>query len=159
MMAVDQSVPVKPLAFGRGEPHVGDDAWVLHVHVRDVVLVWALGNVSGSMEAGGNIEQVYSFGWINATLSADGSYNGAADGDSASWLAPGLKLQVQFYEGRPIGVELPKTVKAKITETQPMMRGATASASSALHGRATASAATSTAVPIHSTRRLNIQRV
>src|SRR5205814_7463474 len=50
-------------------------------------------------------------------------------GDSASWLAPGLKLQVQFYEGRPIGVELPKTVKAKITETQPMMRGATASAS------------------------------
>lgn len=50
-------------------------------------------------------------------------------GDSASWLAPGLKLQVQFYEGRPIGVELPKTVKAKILETQPMMRGATASAS------------------------------
>ncbi len=50
-------------------------------------------------------------------------------GDSAAWLQPGVKLQVQFYEGRPLGVELPKTVKAKIAETQPMMRGATASAS------------------------------
>src|SRR5882672_5010441 len=38
-------------------------------------------------------------------------------GDSTAWLSPGVKLQVQFYEGRPIGVELPKTVKAKIVET------------------------------------------
>ena len=50
-------------------------------------------------------------------------------GDSAAWLQPGVKLQVQFYEGRTLGVELPKTVKAKIAETQPLMRGATASAS------------------------------
>src|SRR6266849_1857279 len=50
-------------------------------------------------------------------------------GDSAAWLSPGVKLQVQLYEGRPIGVELPKTVKAKIVETQPMVRSATASAS------------------------------
>jgi elongation factor P len=50
-------------------------------------------------------------------------------GESAAWLAPGVKLQVQFYEGKPFGVELPKTVKAKIVETQPMMKGATASAS------------------------------
>lgn len=50
-------------------------------------------------------------------------------GESAAWLAPGVKLQVQFYEGKPLGVELPKTVKAKIVETQPMMKGATASAS------------------------------
>src|SRR5476649_1503344 len=28
-------------------------------------------------------------------------------GDSAAWLAAGLKLQVQFYDSRPIGVELP----------------------------------------------------
>lgn len=50
-------------------------------------------------------------------------------GDSAPWLSPGLKIQVQFYEQKPIGVELPKTVRAKIVDTQPMMRGATASAS------------------------------
>jgi elongation factor P len=50
-------------------------------------------------------------------------------GDSSAWLTPGVKLQVQFFEGRPLGVDLPKTVKAKIVETQPMMKGATASAS------------------------------
>jgi elongation factor P len=50
-------------------------------------------------------------------------------GDSASWLAPGIKLQVQFYEGKPLGIELPKTVRAKIAETQPMVKSATASAS------------------------------
>src|SRR5438128_634522 len=44
-------------------------------------------------------------------------------GDSAAWLAPGVKLQVQFHEGRPLGIELPKTVKAKIIETQPMVKG------------------------------------
>jgi elongation factor P len=50
-------------------------------------------------------------------------------GDAASWLSPGVKLQVQFYEQRPIGIELPKTIKAKIAETQPLVKGATASAS------------------------------
>lgn len=50
-------------------------------------------------------------------------------GDSAYWLAAGLKLQVQFYEGKPLGIELPKTVRAKIAETQPMVKSATASAS------------------------------
>jgi elongation factor P len=50
-------------------------------------------------------------------------------GDAAAWLAGGLKLQVQFYEGKPIGVELPKTVRVKIVETQPQHKGATASSS------------------------------
>lgn len=50
-------------------------------------------------------------------------------GAAAEWLAPGLKLQVQFYEQKPIGVELPKTIRAKIVETEPQVKGATASAS------------------------------
>ena len=50
-------------------------------------------------------------------------------GDAAPWLATGTKLQVQFYENKPLGIELPKTVRAKIVETQPMMKGSTASAS------------------------------
>ncbi len=50
-------------------------------------------------------------------------------GDAAAWLEPGLKLQVQFYDARPIGVELPKTIKARIKETQPMVKGSTQSAS------------------------------
>ena len=50
-------------------------------------------------------------------------------GDATAWLQPGLKLQVQFHETRPIGVELPKTMKVKIAETQPMVKGATQSSS------------------------------
>jgi elongation factor P len=50
-------------------------------------------------------------------------------GDAAPWLQPGLKIQVQFYEAKPIGVELPKTMKVKIAETQPMVKGATQSSS------------------------------
>ena len=36
---------------------------------------------------------------------------------------------MQFHETKPIGVELPKTVKAKIKTTEPMVKGSTASAS------------------------------
>jgi elongation factor P len=50
-------------------------------------------------------------------------------GDSAAWLNPGVKLQVQFYEENPIGIELPKTLRVRIAETEPQVRGATASAS------------------------------
>jgi len=50
-------------------------------------------------------------------------------GGSAAWLQAGVKLQVQCYEGCPRGIELPKRVKATIGETQPMVKGATASPS------------------------------
>ncbi len=50
-------------------------------------------------------------------------------GDAAAWLKPGRKIQVQMYEAKPIGVELPKTMRVKIAETQPMVKGATQSSS------------------------------
>lgn len=50
-------------------------------------------------------------------------------GDSAKWLSDGMKITGQFHEGKPIGVELPKTVRVKVAETEPMVKGATASAS------------------------------
>lgn len=50
-------------------------------------------------------------------------------GEAARWLQPGVRIQVQFHEQRPIGVELPKTLKAKVADTQPMVKGATANAS------------------------------
>lgn len=50
-------------------------------------------------------------------------------GDSGKWLTEQMKVQVQMFEGRPIGVDLPKTVVCRIAETQPMVKGATASSS------------------------------
>jgi elongation factor P len=50
-------------------------------------------------------------------------------GDSMKYLLPNTVIHVDFYEGAPVGIELPNTVVLKVTETQPGMKGATASAS------------------------------
>jgi elongation factor P len=46
-------------------------------------------------------------------------------GDAAQWLMPGLKLQVEFYDGTPIGVELPASMELVVTYTEPGLKGAT----------------------------------
>jgi elongation factor P len=46
-------------------------------------------------------------------------------GDAVKYLIPEFRVQVEFYEGRPIGVSLPKTVDLKVTHTEPGIRGAT----------------------------------
>ena len=48
-------------------------------------------------------------------------------GDAAQWLMPGLKIQVEFYDATPIGVQLPASMELTITDTEPVMKGATAS--------------------------------
>jgi len=50
-------------------------------------------------------------------------------GDQMKYLLPNTAIHVDFYEGNPVGIELPNTVTLKVTETQPGMKGATASAS------------------------------
>jgi len=46
-------------------------------------------------------------------------------GDATQYLTPNLRVQVEFHETTPIGVQLPKTVDLAVTETAPGMRGAT----------------------------------
>src|SRR3974390_85974 len=48
-------------------------------------------------------------------------------GDAVDYLIPQLKVSVEFYEGKPISVELPATVDMLVVETEPGMRGATVS--------------------------------
>ncbi len=48
-------------------------------------------------------------------------------GDAAQWLMAGLKLQVEFYEGTPIGIELPGSLDLTVTETDPILKSATVS--------------------------------
>ncbi len=47
--------------------------------------------------------------------------------DAISYLIPNIKLQVEFYEGKPIGVELPASVELRVVSTEPALRGATVS--------------------------------
>jgi elongation factor P len=48
-------------------------------------------------------------------------------GDAVDYLTPNLKIKVEFYEGKPIGIELPQTVDLEILETEPGLKSATAS--------------------------------
>ncbi len=48
-------------------------------------------------------------------------------GDATSYLIPQLKVKVEFYEGKPMSVELPASVDLTVVETEPGMRGATVS--------------------------------
>jgi elongation factor P len=46
-------------------------------------------------------------------------------GDAAGYLTPNLRIQVEFYESSPMGVELPKNVDLRVTETAPGLKTAT----------------------------------
>lgn len=48
-------------------------------------------------------------------------------GDAVQYLTPQLKVHVEFYEGKPISVELPATVEMKVIETEPGIKGASVS--------------------------------
>jgi elongation factor P len=48
-------------------------------------------------------------------------------GDAVEYLIPNIKLAIEFYEGRPVGIELPLTVEMKVLETEPAIKGASVS--------------------------------
>jgi len=48
-------------------------------------------------------------------------------GDGTQYLIPQLKVTVEFYEGKPISMELPATVDLTVVETEPSLKGATVS--------------------------------
>jgi len=50
-------------------------------------------------------------------------------GDQVQFLQDGMKVLVQTYEGRPIGIKLPQHVTLEVTEADPVLRGGTAAPS------------------------------
>ncbi len=50
-------------------------------------------------------------------------------GDSAQWMQPGMKIQAEYYNGKPIGIQLPQYLVLEIVETSPVMKSATKTAS------------------------------
>src|SRR3989442_11527320 len=46
-------------------------------------------------------------------------------GDAVKFLVPNSRIQVEFHEGKPMGVSLPKTIDLKIVETAPGLKSAT----------------------------------
>lgn len=50
-------------------------------------------------------------------------------GDAANFLLADAVIHVQFYEGKPVGVDLPKSMDFKVIETEPSIKGQTATSS------------------------------
>ena len=50
-------------------------------------------------------------------------------GDNILYLLPNTVITIDFYDDRPVGIELPNTVALEVVDTEPSMKGATASAS------------------------------
>ncbi len=47
-------------------------------------------------------------------------------GDAVDYLTPNLQIKVEFFDGKPVGVELPQTVELTVVETEPGLKSATA---------------------------------
>jgi len=50
-------------------------------------------------------------------------------GSALNYLLPNTKVRVELHQGEPLGLALPLSVKLKVTETEPPLRGATAAGS------------------------------
>jgi elongation factor P len=50
-------------------------------------------------------------------------------GDYAQWMTDGMTVKAEYFEGRPISVQLPNALVFEIVETAPVMKSATKTAS------------------------------
>ena len=79
------------------------------------------------------MEYLYSDGDMHHFMSQENyeqvTLSNDALGDTLLYILPNSVIKVDFYEGMPVGVELPNTVILEIIETEPGMKGATASSS------------------------------
>ena len=72
-----------------------------------------------------------SQGWhfLDQVTYEDILFNAEELGEDRGYLTEGLEgLKVRFYNGKPIGLDLPLVVELLVTETDPALKGATAAA-------------------------------
>ena len=50
-------------------------------------------------------------------------------GDNAQWMQPNMKIQAEYYDGRPVGIKLPNSLVLELVDTAPVMKTATKTAS------------------------------
>jgi elongation factor P len=51
-----------------------------------------------------------------------------AIGDAVKYLKPNTVIEIEMYEGKPVGVNLPRTMEFKVASTEPRLQGATKTA-------------------------------
>jgi elongation factor P len=55
--------------------------------------------------------------------------DGETLGDAAPWMQSQMRIMAEFYEGRPVAIQLPNAVELEIVDTSPVMKTATKTAS------------------------------
>jgi elongation factor P len=78
------------------------------------------------------MEYLYSSGddhhFMNTETYEQITLTSEALGDGLSYLIPNIKIQVDFFEDKPVGIELPGTVELKVVDCEPAIKGASAAA-------------------------------
>jgi elongation factor P len=88
-------------------------------------------NIERAMFEEHEMEYLYSDGDIHHFMNTETydqiGLDNEALGDAMDYMVAGTKIKVQMFEGAPIGVDLPPAVELTVVETQPELKGATAS--------------------------------
>jgi elongation factor P len=77
------------------------------------------------------MEFLYSDGddyyFMNTENFEQTNLNSETLGDTVEYLIPNLPIKVSFFDGVPVGIDLPQTVEMTVVETEPGLKSATAS--------------------------------
>jgi elongation factor P len=69
------------------------------------------------------------FHFMNAETYDQITISGDIVGDQASYLEPEMKVKISLHEGVPLAIELPQRAVLEVVETEPTVKGQTASSS------------------------------
>ncbi len=128
--------PCKVMEFDRNQP--GKGGAIVQTRLRNLVTGNSFDHRFRSTETveravldQHEMEYLYSDGQMHHFMNTESFEQIAMSddelGDAAKWLMSGLKLQMEFFDGNPIGIELPQSLELTILETEPVLKGATAS--------------------------------
>jgi elongation factor P len=80
-----------------------------------------------------NLQYLYhdghSYHFMNTETYEQFEMDAEALGDHAQWMTDGMHVVAEYYDGRPISVELPNALVFEVVETSPVMKSATKTAS------------------------------
>ena len=79
------------------------------------------------------MQYLYSEGGLHTFMDTENyeqiSLGAEEIGDLLYYLLPNQVVEIEFFESKPVGISLPSTVDLEVVDTEPSLRGATASAS------------------------------
>jgi elongation factor P len=63
--------------------------------------------------------------FMNLTNYEQSSMTAETIGSGVQYLMPNMVIEVQMFDGKPVGIDLPNSVELKVTSTEPRLKGAT----------------------------------